>query len=235
MNLKALGLYIVCSLALVFTHANAQDEHLAEIGLAGGGAFYLGDANTKVFKNTQPAYGVLFRYRFNQRIAGRVEFSATRVNIPDALDPKDNHVTVPVDNPVKTLDVNFEFNFHDIAHNPFKYNTSRFTSYIFLGYSKVYFDYNLVGRVKDGINFGLGIKYKLGPRWNFNAQWANKLMLSDQIEGQATYADPFNMNGTNILNNDFLSTFSVAITYDFWERVCACRNITPKKPKDFKH
>jgi hypothetical protein len=235
MNIKALGLYLVCSMAMLCPRVSAQDEYKAEIGIAGGGAFYLGDANKSIFKNTQPAYGALFRYRFNQRIAGRIEFSATNVTAPEALDPKDAKVTVPVDNAVKTLDINMEFNFYDLAHNPFKYSTTRFSPYIFAGYSKVYFEYNLLGRVKDGINFGLGIKYKLGPRWNFNAQWANKLMLTDQLEGLAIYADPFKMNGTNVFNNDFLSTFTVAITYDFWEKPCACRSITPQKPKVFKH
>ena len=235
MNIKTLGLYLVCSMAMLGTMVHAQDEYKAEIGIAGGGAFYLGDANKSIFKNTQAAYGGLFRYRFNQRIAGRIEFSATNVSVPDALDPKDSHVTVPVDNAVKTVDINLEFNFYDLAHNPFKYNTTRFSPYIFAGYTKSYFQYNQVGRVKDGINFGVGVKYKLAPRWNLNAQWANKLMISDQIEGLGTYADPFGLNGTNIFNNDFLSTFSVGITFDFWERVCACRSITPQKPKTFKH
>jgi hypothetical protein len=235
MNFKTLGICILCTLTFVCTQANAQDEFKAEIGGAGGGAFYIGDANTQVFKYIQPSYGGLLRYRFNQRIAGRIEFNATQINIPDALDPKDINVSIPILNPVRFLDFNMEFNFNDIAHNPFKHKTTRFTSYVFLGYGRTFFKYNSVERIKSALNFGVGIKYKLAPRWNFNAQWSNKLLNSDQVEGLGAYADPYGLNGTNILNKDFVSNFTVAITFDFWVRNCACRKTTQEKPKVFKH
>ena len=52
-------------LCLAVTSLQAQDIYFCEIGVGGGGAFYLGDANGTLFKNMGPAGEVFFRYKFN--------------------------------------------------------------------------------------------------------------------------------------------------------------------------
>ena len=49
----------------------AQEEgYLAEIGLAGGGCFYMGDANsTSLYSNTNGMVGIVARYNVNPRFS----------------------------------------------------------------------------------------------------------------------------------------------------------------------
>ena len=54
---KTLTLFIllfgICNLIV------AQETYRAEIGVQGGGSYYLGDANKQMFDNTQPSFGLL--------------------------------------------------------------------------------------------------------------------------------------------------------------------------------
>ena len=109
---------------------------------------------------------------------------------------------------------------------------NQFSPFIFAGISMLTDVYN--GQLKTflpemGLSFGLGMKVKLNDRWNFNAQWSNCLLLVDNLEGDSApkqntpLNNPYNLNGTNIFNNDLLSTFSIGLSYNIWQRKCDCR------------
>jgi hypothetical protein len=76
--------------------------------------------------------------------------------------------------------------------------------------------------VSVSLPFGVGIKVKLGKRFNFNAQFSNRLLFNDNLEGLEIFNDPYGLNGSNFLNNDMLSTLTIGITFDFWRRKCDC-------------
>ena len=73
-----------------------------------------------------------------------------------------------------------------------------------------------------GIPFGIGLKVKLGNRWNLNTQWCNRLYFSDKIEGVSNFDNPNNLNGNNILNNDLISSLTIGISYNIWRKSCDC-------------
>jgi hypothetical protein len=70
----------------------------------------------------------------------------------------------------------------------------------------------------------VGMKVKLGNRWNLNVQWSSKLMLSDTMEGVEALNNPNKLNGTNIFNNDLISTVTVGISFDIFEKTYNSEN-----------
>ena len=104
MNLKRIRFIIITIFALVFSHfsalAQVKDEYRAEVGINGGGSFYIGDANSVMFNNMRLAGSGFFRYRFNPRLALRTELTYATVG---GQGFKDNNVFVG--------DICGEFNF----------------------------------------------------------------------------------------------------------------------------
>lgn len=202
----------ICYLLSYSINTIAQDDYRAEIGINGGGAYYLGDANTQLFKNTTLTYGAFFRYKLNPRIAFRAEWNKIAVENP----------ALATGNYLNAWDACGEFNFFDLESNPNKKSSKPFSPYIFTGIGVANFGYLNGGTYSIGIPFGIGIKVKLGNRWNLNTQWCNRLYFSDKIEGVANLNNPNNLNGNNILNNDLISTLTLGISYNIWRKSCNC-------------
>lgn len=221
MIMKQIRLLFVCILCLSAVFASAQvfekDEYKAEIGVIGGGSFYLGDANKLLFNNLEVAYGGFFRYNFNPRLAVKAELISSTVS---GLGFKPNMIYAG--------DLTAEFNFFDLERNPYKRFNKTFSPYIFTGLG--IFTDMYIGQFSNFPNFislpfGVGMKVKLGKRWNLNAQWSNRLsLLSDNMEDNILFSNPNNLNGSNIFNNDLLSTVTIGLSYDIWKKKCDCLN-----------
>ena len=203
---------VFCCFCLQFF---AQErEYNAEIGVLGGGAYYLGDANHTLFHNMTPAYGGLFRYRFDTRFAARAEF--TRASIVDGKDE------LEFDNTINVFDVCGEFNFFDLENNPNRRFSRIFSPYIFVGLGAMNYLYEDNLQVTMSLPFGVGMKVKLGNRFNLNAQFSNRLLFADNLEGRWEFNNVYKLNGSNFLNNDMLSTLTIGITFDIWRKKCDC-------------
>ena len=201
-----------------------KDIYKMEIGVSGGGDYYLGDANSVMFTNMRVAYGGYLRYKFNPRLAIRAELNNATVA---GNGIKDNMVYVG--------DVCGEFNFFDLERNKYKKYSKLFSPYIFTGISLFTEVYNKQNLPEFGIPFGVGLKIKLKNRWNLDFKWTNRLLLADNLEGYVapnvigSFNNPNNLNGNNIFNNDLLSTFTVGISFDIWKKECDCMNSNNSK------
>lgn len=61
--------------------AAAQDDgYLMELGLGGGGSFYMGDANDRLYRNTNGVFSVMARYNVNSRFALKANLSAAGIS-----------------------------------------------------------------------------------------------------------------------------------------------------------
>lgn len=237
MKKKLIRLFILSVFSLISNHLSAQilvqDEYRAEIGVAGGGSYYLGDANNLSFKNMQIDYGAFFRYRFNPRMALKVEFSSTKIGGDfNYL----NNQTITINNAVNAFDLTGEFNFFDLEKNEYKRFSKIFSPYIFAGVGMMNYSYadSTGGKSNStgiSIPFGIGMKVMLGKRWNLNVQWTNRLLFADNLEGLPKLNNPNGFNGNNPFNNDLLSTVTVGISFDIWKKQCDCENATVKKDK----
>ncbi len=227
MNMKLIRLFFLCVFSLISLLVSGQvkekDVFRAEFGALGGGSFYLGDANNLLFNNMQIAYGGFFRYVLDTRFALKAELNRTSV-AGNYLNLSNQTVTFV--NPVNTIDICGEFNFFDLEDNPYKRYSKTFSPYVFAGGGLMNFLYKTKQQFKLNYSFGIGLKVKLSNRWNLNAQWSNKLLLSDQLEndGFLNNHNNQNLNGSNILNNDLLSTLTIGVSYNIWKKECDCLN-----------
>ncbi len=216
MYLKPKKIIFIALFCCVVSSVSAQqNDYRAEIGVLGGMAYYLGDANHTPFKEITPDYGVLFRYKFTTRLAARAELTRTSV--------KGGNESATFDHPVNVLDICGEFNFFDLENNPYKRFSKTFAPYIFVGLGAMNYKYEENSNLGISLPFGVGIKVNLGRRFYFNAQFSNRLLFKDNLEGIEIFNDPRGLNGSNFMNNDMLSTLTVGITYEIWKRKCDCK------------
>lgn len=216
---KTLTLFIL--LFGIYSLIVAQETYRAEIGIQGGGSYYLGDANKQLFDNTQPSFGFLYRQKFNQRIAVQINAAISEIAGSGSVP---SFGTINFTNKINTIDAALEFNFFDLekkSYNPF---SRTFSPYVFAGLGMMNYAYSGQERFKVSYNVGLGGKLILGERWGLNIQWMHRLLLTDQMEGEPPLNNYLDMNGSNLLNNDILSTLTLAITFNIWKDKCNCRN-----------
>ena len=225
MVFRIIKLLILNFLFIFCWQVSAQDVYRAEIGLTGGGAYYLGDANNVPFRNTQFNYGGFLRYKFSPRIALRAEINSTKIagEYPDANNINNS---IPFENStIYAADLCGEFNFFDFEQSKNNRLSKLFSPYIFAGLGVMSDMYAGQTFPEASTTFGIGFKLKLVKRWNLNIQWSNRLLLfSDQIEGVDVLNNPTGLNGTNIFNNDMLSTLTIGVSYDIWKKTCDCNN-----------
>jgi hypothetical protein len=229
MNLKLIRLFVFCGLVLfsisLFAQGPVKDEYRAEIGGAAGVNYYIGETNSLLFSNMRIAYGGFFRYRFDTRLALKAELSSATIA---GAGMKDNSLYVG--------DICGEFNFFDLEQNPYKRYSKTFSPYIFAGICAMTDVYHGQKLPEFGLPFGVGLKVKLNTRLNLNVQWTNRLMFVDNLEGYSApneTTDPFNnpygLNGSNVFNNDLLSTLTVGLSWDIWKKQCDCMNNNSKR------
>jgi hypothetical protein len=93
MNFKLIRYAITGFLLLGAGLMNAQeDTYFAEIGVHGGSSYYLGDANNVLFKNAQLSYGLIYRQKFNPRLAAHLSWNSTAVAGKGIVDTLNNRV-----------------------------------------------------------------------------------------------------------------------------------------------
>ena len=227
MNFKLIRYAITGFLLLGAGLMNAQeDTYFAEIGVHGGSSYYLGDANNVLFKNAQLSYGLIYRQKFNPRLAAHLSWNSATVAGKGSIDNVNN---ISFNNRVNAFDLAGEFNFFSYERKEYLPFSKTFTPFIFAGVGTVIGD-SIETRLSEKITlpfgvsipFGVGFKMMIGDRLNLNVIWSSRMMFSDDLEGKKVFNDPAKLNGTNIFNNDMLSTLTVGITLNIWKKKCDC-------------
>ncbi len=225
MKFKLISLLVLFCTVFNISSLNAQENYRAEIGINGGGSFYLGDANTTLFNNTQPTFGLIYRQKINPRIAGHVNWNNSSVVGNGILT---DGTTVAINNTVNTVDFCGEFNFLDLEKKEYKPFSKTYSPFIFAGVGGTLYNSEVALTFTERISipFGVGFKMMLGERFNLNLMWSNRLLFSDKLEGIESLNNPAKLNGTNIFNNDLLSTISVGLTFNIFKEKCDCSDET---------
>lgn len=68
----------------------AVKAQVSELGITGGLTYYIGDLNTKHYYNAKPAFGLVYRYNFNERYAFRLQGLYSRLEAFDSDSPDPN-------------------------------------------------------------------------------------------------------------------------------------------------
>lgn len=190
-----------------------------ELGLFGGGSYYLGELNPGVpFANTKPAFGVSARYSKSSRWSFKLSY--TRGQVTGSDDQFSG---------VVNRDLSFNTTLNDIAlvaeFSFWEYFTGSkhnfFSPYLFGGIGFFTFTPKSLDGVKlrplgtEGQNepggspynqyslsvpFGIGIKYSLTKRIAMNVEWGMRKTFTDYIDDVSTtyYLDGANINPANI-------------------------------------
>lgn len=191
-------------------------EHTIEIGPTIGSSFYLGEANQTIFKNNQFTFGGVIRYPLNTRFA--VSLEALTGNFAGHFQDASLQ-ELGFKNSFFFTSAHFEFNFFSYDQYNLTLESSTINPYILGGLGIV--SYQSSGT--PVLTGGLGIKFKLSKRWDVNCQWTLNKTFADNLEGTPSLNNPYQLNKSSFLNNDYFSVLSVSLTFAFYTQRCPCR------------
>ena len=190
-------LFIILSSALM-----GYSQKSLEIGLFGGGAYYMGDLNPGTpFLQSQFAYGLIGRYNINTRWALRLNALHGKVKGDDEISKANLERMLNFESNITEFSLVAELNFFDYVTGSTR---NYVTPYIFAGLGMFLFnpkvdDVELKDIGTEGQNvgfdgrkpyktfsmampFGIGFKYSLTKKLGFAFEWGMRKTISDYID-----------------------------------------------------
>ena len=198
----------ISAVAFIFLFAafTASSQTL-ELGVMGGGSYYLGEMNTAVhFSGTQLAFGVLARYNLNKRWSVKFGYNRGKIKGDDSKNAFIPDKGLNFESKLNDITLVGEFNFLDYFTGSKK---TYFTPYIFAGVGfftfspKSYSGVDLQAIGTEGQNagfdgrspynkwgisfpFGLGVKYSLSERFGLGVEWGMRKTFTDYLDDAST-------------------------------------------------
>ena len=238
----------------VFSSVKAEEAQDAfyhlEIGLQGGASYYAGELAPYAFMSVGETYGVQGRVKIDPRWA--VQVKGQRQRVINTLKEGNEWGLLPgrYQVPMWHFDLVGEYNFFRLGLNEYDIHMRRVTPFIFLGLGMTV--HNIDSWVEDDayprlwvgenskLNFamyipvGVGVKWKMAERWQLQLAWQHNVYIlnGDGLEGTVDAGNPYRfnnsyeMNGSNIMNNDVTSTFTLGVIFEFApkQKICTqCR------------
>jgi predicted porin len=217
----------VIAVLLVFVtsvHAQTDPEYKLELGGGIGMASYQGDFNSSPFKNLQPMFTVLAKYRFDPRraLALNVSYGQLKGSSKDAKTYYPMATVYDFKSNVADVGLRLEYNFWPFGTG-FEYRgAKRLTPYVAIGLGMTIA--KAEGKSATGVNMpiGVGVKYKLADRLNLAAEWAMHITTSDELDG---IKDPYGIESSGLFKNtDCYSHLRLSLSYDLWAKCRTCHN-----------
>jgi hypothetical protein len=214
--------------------AQGEPEYRLELGAGAGVATYEGDFNNSLLKNLNPMGSIVLKYKMNPRMAwaanigyGKLKGNSKKADTwyPELAQNPSDFKTSIVD-----VAVRFEYNFWPFGTGKEYHGARRFTPFVALGLGLIFANYDATqsGQHDKGssaagqLPIGLGVKYKMGDRWNLTAEWMMHFTGSDKLDGTA---DPYGIKSSGLFKNtDCYSLIGLSVTYDLWAKCKTCHN-----------
>lgn len=221
LTLLSLVIILLCS------KTAAQDEgYLMEMGLGGGGSFYMGDANGRLYNNTNGVFSVLARYNVNPRFSLKANLSSAGIS----GSTENAYGTLPGDELIfsRTLydfGAQMEWGFCGYGMEGWNGN-HRLAPYGLMGIGVTFAPEPEQNDFAASFPIGLGLRYKLSERVNIGLEWTMRFSTSDRLDvtrtDGTTLKDPFMIKGKGIKNKDSYSFTMLYVTFDVFKRPCHC-------------
>ena len=221
LTLLSLVIILLCS------KTAAQDEgYLMEMGLGGGGSFYMGDANGRLYNNTNGVFSVLARYNVNPRFSLKANLSSAGIS----GSTENAYGTLPGDELIfsRTLydfGAQMEWGFCGYGMEGWNGN-HRLAPYGLMGIGVTFAPEPEQNDFAANFPIGLGLRYKLSERVNIGLEWTMRFSTSDRLDVTHTdgtsLQDPFMIKGKGIKNKDSYSFTMLYVTFDVFKRPCHC-------------
>lgn len=212
-------------LSMLTASLSAQDapEYRAEIGGGVGLVSYMGDYNGSPFKNLQPMFTLMGRYKFNPRMALALNVSYGKIK-GSSKDAKTYYPDLPVtefSHGLVDVGVRYEYNFWPYGTGREYRGAKRLTPYIYIGLGATFAKPEKT-EVALNLPIGAGAKYKVGERVNLALEWTIHFTTSDMLDG---VKDPYGIKSSGIFKNtDCYSHLRLSLTYDIWAKCKTCHN-----------
>jgi hypothetical protein len=204
-----------------------------EIGLGIGVLNYSGDiAKLPNFAMSRPAINGFYRLNFSPVVSMRTSLLfaklAGKESGSDALG-KTRQAAFEAN--LNQLALTFEYNFFNYQYGG-KRGDRRLTPYFAAGLSVFNFEHSSVNTTDDvdaryafqfAIPFGLGLKYRLKSRLNFNAEFMANKTFTDYLDGVSSYPlgnAPATRYFSNPLTTDWFYYLGVSLSYTFYKIYC---------------
>ncbi len=217
-------LFLILLLTATVT-LSAQDapEYRAELGGGIGVVSYEGDFNGNLFKQMQPMFTLLGRYKFNPRMALALNVSYGKIKGSSKNAETFFPLTEEVDFNHGIVDVGlrYEYNFWPYGTGREYRGAQKLTPYIYIGLGATFVKPD---KTEVALNFpiGAGVKYKVAERWNLALEWTMHFTTSDLLDG---VKDPYGIKSSGLFKNtDCYSHLRLSLTYDLWAKCKTCHN-----------
>lgn len=168
----------------ICTSALFGQNYRMELGGLGGLSFYMGDANqTRLFKGTHPAYGVLMRYHLNRRFSVKGNLLSAGISGSTAGRLKEYPMAESGQFNRRLLDggLQLEFNFYEFGAPDYYPGASKITPYALCGLGMTGYKADKTALTAN-IPLGLGIKLKLPARFNLGLECTYRMSFSDRLD-----------------------------------------------------
>ena len=217
-----LCMLVVCLLPLQ-AHAQRAGRNQVEVGVQGGMMYYVGDAHPKMFQDIREAYGAEVSYLFNQRWSVMLQGTAGRLagHVPDEQGRPDPQAEMWT-NYLVSIDATARFNFLPFGIND-KYDlrVKPFTPYIYAGIGLTM--HQGFTHFAPYIPVGIGFRWACSEHIGMYLAWQNNLVFADNLEPDPLYNNIHELNGSNILNMDVVSTIQFGIVFEFAKEKSVCK------------
>jgi len=239
---KQLTKALLVMFAVLCTALSARAEQLPymmDFGVQAGVGYYIGDAEPHPFACPRYAYGAQLRYKFDQRWAIQLKGQYQQIALRNDYSA-DPDVSLAM-NDMVNLDVVGEFNFLRYGQKSQDSRVKPITPYIFLGLGMALYnrDDKPYRNFAVYFPFGIGMKWRFATRWQLLLSYQHNLYFADDLEN-VTFIDPltqekttpysntYNMNGSNILNNDLTGQLTLGIAFEFAKQKGSCKTCSWK-------
>ena len=220
----------------VFFATSAHAQNTSELGVGVGGMAYRGELSPSYqFKNNRPALTVFYRRDVSVPVTLRGGLTAGLLRADDGNVKGDNGNVRPLaayrqanmKGELLELSGVLEYNFFDYRNRK---NKVHLTPYVFVGVAGFFAHTTtrtsnsaLASQLNRGgstlgiaIPAGVGIKYRLSPRWNLSGEAGARKLFTDEL-------DHVSKQGPLLANrhdNDWYYYGGVSISYTFYKIRC---------------
>lgn len=203
-------------------------QYKMQIGAAYGGNFYLGDGNPSYpFLQIQDQYGGLVRILVSPRYAVKVNvyYGSMNGSTKYSSNVLPGNANYTFSKNFWDIGVDLEYNFLPLSNEKGETNF-KFTPYIFSGLGFTLLTGGSNGLVvAPHLPFGGGVKWKVRENITLGAELGMRKMFTDELD---TYSagdilnDPYKLNGSSIINNDYYTCFGIFATISLFKQQWNC-------------
>lgn len=207
-----------------------------EIGLGIGVLNYSGDiARIPNFTMSRPAINGFYRLNLSPAVSLRSTLMFGKLagkDVNKTSDPVGNVRQAAFEANLNQFGLSFEYNFFNYQYGGKKKGDRRLTPYFTAGLSFFNYEHNSLTTtdkvdsryaLQFAVPFGLGLKYRIKSRLNFNAEFIANKTFTDYLDGVSssptnTTASPKYLS--NPLTSDWFYYLGVSLSYTFYKIYC---------------